>query len=254
MAANSYYFGNQSYTDETQETPGKTYPPSQTHTDTAYNPTYETPIQQAQPLFQNPKPPTDTSASKPAYHKLNVTDDSPTHRLRQQKYQKWKRYLRAIQLLTKSITIIFSTIMFGIMILITTKFYSTKDIFRGGRTAWPKEPKLWPTFMLLAASAVTLLLSLVTLLAYCFNFGRARRSWKLTVVKYAIHIGAWIVVSVIYRYEKSLHGVQNDLWGWTCSQEVALLQGEFNGVVDFGALCSVQVVFLPPYDHKRDES
>jgi hypothetical protein len=170
---------------------------------------------------------------------LGVSD--PSSRLRQRKFQKYKRILRICKFATKAISVIFSAIMFAFMMFMTLKYQTTENEFRNGRTAWPKHPKLWPTFMLLAGAGLTLLLSAVTLLSYCFCFDKARGSWKLTLVKYAIHILVWIIISTLYRYEKSLHGVNNDLWGWSCSQEAAVIQSEFNGVVDFQSLCGVQV-------------
>ena len=166
---------------------------------------------------------------------------TPNSRLRQRKYQTLKRYLRIGKIITKAITVLFSAIMFAIMLFIAIKYQTTKDEVLGGRTAWPKQPKLWPTFMLLVGAGLTLLLSFITLLSYCCAFNKARRSWKLTVVKYVIHIGAWLIISTLYRYEKSTHGVNNDLWGWSCSTEAAALQSEFNGVVNFSSSCSVQV-------------
>ena len=95
--------------------------------------------------------------------------------------------------------------------------------------------------MLTAGAAVTFLLSVATLVAYCLNFDRAQKSWKLTVVKYVIHIVVWIVISTLYRYEKGLDGKNNDLWGWACSQETTAIQQEFRGVVEFTPLCNAQV-------------
>ena len=60
-------------------------------------------------------------------------------------------------------------------------------------------------------------------------------------MKYAVHILAWAIVSFLYRYEKSLHGVDNDLWGWACNQERTAIQQEFRGVVEFTPLCNAQV-------------
>ena len=168
---------------------------------------------------------------------------TPNNRLRQRKYQTLKRYLRIGKIVTKVITVLFSTVMFAIMVFMVIKYQTTLDEVRGGRTAWPKHPKLWPTFMLLVGAGFTLLLSLITLLSYCCAFNKARRSWKLTVMKYVIHIGAWLVISTLYRYEKSTNGVNNDLWGWSCSTEATAIQSEFNGVVNFSSLCSIQVSY-----------
>ncbi|KAF6224522.1 hypothetical protein HO133_011099 [Letharia lupina] len=195
----------------------------------------------------NARPPHPTDPpTKPLVHSSHVAVpqplkiQTPNSRLRQRRFQTLKRYLRIGKIVTKVITILFSTVMFAIMLFTVIKYQSTKGEFRGGRTAWPKQPKLWPTFMLLAGAGLTLLLSSITLLSYCCAFDKARRSWKLTVVKYVIHIGAWLVISALYRYEKSTHGVSNDLWGWSCSTEATALQSEFNGVVHFSSLCSVQ--------------
>ena len=175
---------------------------------------------------------------------LRVSDPS-TSRLRQRKFQKYKRYLRIGKIATKAITVTFSTIMFATMVFMAIKYQTTKNEIRNGRNPWPKRPKLWPTFMLLAGAGLTLLLSAVTLFSYCLCFDKARGSWKLTLVKYVIHILAWITITTLYRYEKGLHGVNNDLWGWSCSQEAAVIQAEFNGVVNFATLCNLQVILCP---------
>ena len=165
----------------------------------------------------------------------------PNSRLRQRKYQTLKRYLRIGKIISKVITVLFSAIMFAIMLFMVIKYQTSNGEVRGGRTAWPKQPRLWPTAMLLIGAGFTLLLSCITLLSYCCAFTKARRSWNFTVVKYVVHIGAWLTISTLYRYEKSTHGVNNDLWGWSCSTKAAALQSEFNGVVNFSSLCSVQV-------------
>ncbi len=167
--------------------------------------------------------------SRPLVHYINTSQplkpsNTPNSRLRQRRYQNWKRALRILQILTKVLTIIFSTIMFGLMVFMVIKYNTTKGIIRDARNAWPKNAKLWPTFMLLAGSGLTLLLSLFTLLSYCIKFSAARRSWKLTVMKYTIHILSWVIISTLYRYEKSLHGVNNDLWGWSCADEANAIQ------------------------------
>ena len=188
-----------------------------------------------------------TPSNKPLLHSSHVAVPQPlkiqipNSRLRQRKHQPLKRYLRIGKIISKVITVLFSTVMFAIMLFMVVKYQTTKGEIRGGRTAWPKQPKLWPTFMLLIGAGLTLLLSCVTLLSYCCAFNKARRSWKLTVVKYVVHIGAWLIISTLYRYEKSTQGVENDLWGWSCSTKAAAFQSEFNGVVNFSNLCSVQV-------------
>ncbi|MCJ1275447.1 hypothetical protein MMC21_003250, partial [Puttea exsequens] len=242
MAASSYYqldnfnasnppsqpYSGQGY-DTPQSQPGLQSTQTDSNNTNAYAPPH--------PVESPTKPLVYNQAAPPSQP---LKPSNPNNRLRMQKFQKWKRWLRIGKTVTQALSIIFSTIMFALMVFITAKYQSTKDNLRDGRNAWPKHPKLWPTFMLLAASGITLMLSFATLLAYCCFYDKARRSWKLTVVKYVIHIGAWFVVSFLYRYEKSLHNVDNDLWGWTCSKEADALQQAFDGVVDFSGLCSTQ--------------
>lgn len=173
--------------------------------------------------------------------------DKPSHfnRLTQRKLEKLKRYTRVLQQVSKILTTLFSVIMFGFMMYMSIKFQLTKGTFRGDRTAWPKQPKLWPTIMLLIASGLNLISTLIMLFAYCCCYAKTQTSWKLTVVRYAIQVIAWVIVSFLYRYEKGLHGDNNDLWGWSCAEEATALQTQFNGVVDFKFMCKTQVQGFP---------
>ena len=184
--------------------------------------------------------------TKPLIHSSHIAVpeplavQTPSSRLSQRKYQNLQRYLRIGKAISNVITMIFSAIILAITLYIFITFETTKDDFRGGRTAWPKQTKLWPMFMLLICAAVTLLLTLGTLVYYCCAHAKAKRSWKLTLVRYVIHIGAWLVVTALYQYEKSM----TDLWGWTCSTKATGLQAQFNGVLDFSNLCNTQVRYL----------
>lgn len=180
--------------------------------------------------------------TKPLVHSSHIAGQeplamqTPPSRLSQRRYQNLQRYLRIGKTISNAITMIFSAIILAITLYIFITFETTNDDFRGGRTAWPKQTKLWPMIMLFVCAAVTLLLTLGTLFYYCCAYNKAKRSWKVTLVRYVIHIGAWLVVSALYRYEKGM----TDLWGWSCSAKAAGLQSQFNGVVDFSSLCRTQ--------------
>ena len=245
MAASSYYkLSNYPAPNLNQPEPydGRNYANSADITSHDHHQAYDPPLSHSveppsKPLVQS------TSTQLPRPLKLTTNPNAnPNSRLRERKYQRWRRFLRICQALTNVVSAILSGIMFGIMIYVIVKFITTKGTLRNNRNAWPQHNlKLWPTIMLLAGSGLTLLLSLITLISYCINSERAQRSWLLILVKYAIHILAWAIVSFLYRYEKSLHGVNNDLWGWACSQEQTAIQQEFRGVVQFTPLCNAQV-------------
>ena len=180
-------------------------------------------------------PPTAQLLSKPT-HQAQRDSTYPSAKL-----SKWSRILRVWKLASQGISTLLSTVMFISMVYTTIKYQTTENTVRGGRTPWPKNAKLWPTFMFLATSGVTLILSIITMLSYCCCYKKATASWKLTVVKYVIHLGVWLIVSALYRYEKGTKGNNNDLWGWSCSDKADQIQSQFNGVVGFSGLCTLQV-------------
>ena len=195
----------------------------------------------APPMQDSPNPDSYISAHEP----LHPSTYSPNHgRLKHRKLERLKRYGRIIKFLSETVSSLFSLVMFALMVYVIIEFAATKDNIRGGRSPWPKNAKVWPTIMLLIASAFTLVTSAVILFAYCCCFKRAQGSWKITLAKYAVHIVAWIIISVVYRYERGLHGKNNDLWGWACAEKASPIQDQFNGVINFKSLCTSQVKFI----------
>lgn len=152
---------------------------------------------------------------------------------------KWKKRITRIRTISRMLSAILNIIMFAFMSLVVAIFIGTRNHEALGRPIWPRDPKVWPTVLLLVASLVTMLASLATLLYYCCCFKRAADSWKVIVTSYTIHIGVWLVVTFLYRYEKAL----SDLWGWSCTDVAADLQASGNIGVDFAKLCRIQVSF-----------
>ena len=238
MAAASYYQGDPS--------------PKPTYTTEMYNlsspdPSYNRPSASPQPSHGTPHTSQQEYLNPAGYAPSGSVPQNPKlagQMTRQSRalLEKLKRWLRILQLAAQACSVLFTGIMFGIMIYVNAKFYTTKDIERDGRTAWPTDgTKEWPSIMLLAASGATLLMAVVVLFGYCCCWKKMRTSWKFTVLRYVVQISAWILVSFLYRYEKGLHGNNNDLWGWSCSTKANDIQAAFNGVVDFSILCKVQV-------------
>jgi hypothetical protein len=129
--------------------------------------------------------------------------------------------------------------MQGIMIFVLIKYYQTKNDSGAGRnTPWAESPKVWPTYMLAAASGVTLVVTIFALVALCCSkaSGGNTKIWTV-VLKYAFHIISWLIVSVIYRVSKT----GDDLWGWSCSAKAAAIQDAFKSELNFSSLCNLQV-------------
>ncbi len=74
---------------------------------------------------------------------------------------------------------IFPFAMFGIMVFVIIKSDTTKDIIRNERGPWPKHKKLWPSIMLLAGAAFTLVLSLIAAASSLRSEAGNSRWWSM---------------------------------------------------------------------------
>jgi hypothetical protein len=99
--------------------------------------------------------------------------------------------------------------------------------------------------MYFSIAAVSLVLNLVILVAYLMSVKAANKAAVISLtfdwIVIAANFGVWLGAVIVYRNEKDKNGVHNDLWGWSCSQAAAEIQKPFDGVLDFGRLCTVQV-------------
>lgn len=149
----------------------------------------------------------------------------------------WKGRVSRVRAISRVISALLDTVMFAFMAFVISVFLATRHDEALGRPIWPRDPKTWPTVMLLVASLATMAASILVALYYCCCFKRAADSWKVIVVSYGIHIALWIVVTFLYRWEKAL----DDLWGWSCTDIATELQERGHINVDFSKLCVIQV-------------
>ncbi|KIW24218.1 uncharacterized protein PV07_09946 [Cladophialophora immunda] len=152
-------------------------------------------------------------------------------------YNKFRRWASIAAGITSVISALLSAFMESIMIYTIYKFYTTKTLFVEGRPwgPWARDSVLWPTFMLAVASIVTSLLALTALVAlWC----RAKHKAAFFSLLYAaVHIVAWVVVSVLYRVEKT----EKDLWGWSCTDKARAIQQQLGSrKLNFESLCRLQ--------------
>lgn len=139
------------------------------------------------------------------------------------------------------------------MVYVLIKFYSTRNEPGGGRSSpWSADTKLWPTWLLLSASGVTLIATIFSLFALCcvkkHGAGVRRRGRRVIVLEYAIHVIAWLLVAFLYRWGKT----GDDLWGWSCGDKAKAVQEAFKTELNFQALCDIQVSFTRRRTGKKD--
>lgn len=116
-------------------------------------------------------------------------------------------------------------------------FFSTRNTIRGGRGPWAKQTSLWPSILLLSASATTALIGLMVLFSYAKSIKWANTLAMINATLIiTVEVGgfvAWIVVAILYRTGRT----GKDLWGWACSPLALNIQPNFEGVLNFEGIC-----------------
>jgi hypothetical protein len=103
--------------------------------------------------------------------------------------------------------------------LVYIKWAQTKNV----PDAWPQQPMLFPTLVLLAVAAMALLFDASSLVAYIFPTKPvAKKAYRL-----AIQLHYWVTSLKAFSYSIAAAvcrtgfsmGNQQDLWGWSCSAQ-----------------------------------
>lgn len=186
------------------------------------------------------------------YHtSLNEAQSKPTQDTfnppRFAKFKKYVRFFVILRVLSHGLSSLLNGVIFGLMIFTFGTFTRTKNTVIEAKDAWPRDAKTWPTIMLLVIAVITLFSSVAALISNCVCI-RRQRNWRLILLGYGIHILSWAIVTFLYRYEKDMHGHNNDLWGWSCGGSAKELQNNLRSDIDFSLLCNVQVSFSWPLE------
>ncbi len=121
------------------------------------------------------------------------------------------------------------------------KYYTTKNHNAHGTSIWASPTMLWPTFMLLAVSLVTVVLNIFTICAYFRGVEKANTTSSVAgCIGYAllaVHVLVWAVSIGLFK----MANTGKDLWGYSCGSQADAIQEEVQSFVDFGKLCTTQV-------------
>ena len=187
----------------------------------------------------NPQPYRSPPTPQP-YHSPTTPSHkpTPTTRTHLKTLKSLKRHTKLLTTASLLISTLTSLFMEASMIYTLSKFFRTAHTPASDYTRsspWAEHTVLWPSYMLLAASGVTMLLCLGSLLVRCCRWRKAEGG--INLLTNAVHVGVWVGVTVLYRVFKK----EKDLWGWSCGGKAEGIQGVFEGVVDFSGLCKLQV-------------
>jgi len=153
----------------------------------------------------------------------------------------YKRRIRILRFLSRFISLILSAFMTGVLSFALSKYYLTRHhILPDNSHPWVTPITLWPTFMLLAISIVTVMLNFLTICTYVCGVNAANKMGSVTsfigYVMLAIHVVVWAVAVGLFK----MANTGSDLWGYTCSDRADAIQAKFSSFMNFGQLCMVQ--------------
>lgn len=122
------------------------------------------------------------------------------------------------------------------MIMTLVKYYSTSNI----AGAWPTDPKLYPTFLLLITSLITLIIDIFSLgERYCGSSSAKKVDTMISKMRYALlifqAIGSATGASVFIGNFSA--GSQQDLFGWACGDAA----GQMSSVNSCDLICNSNV-------------
>ena len=205
------------------------------------------PVPQDEYGFQDAKPKHLSTMSEPVSER--ELDDM--HRDDQQ----LKRKIRLIKIVIRLVTLALALYTTYSQAATLYNFTRTKGIRRettgadgsyDTRGPWAKQTYIWPTIVLLTTSALTVIVSFITVISYFWGVKAAnkvntRGGTPATVAEVCAHLAVWIATAVAYRIGRTT----SDLWGWSCSPKANEIQAVFPEV-NFQFFCSTQVRFISP--------
>jgi len=166
--------------------------------------------------------------------------------------QHMKRKIRRLRVIQRILNLIVSTVVLGIMVNAYVTFANNRTFQSGGQTIaiYPVNPITWPTYMMIATGAVSILFNASIMIAYCWGVGSANKvsQWGSywNYLMHVVNIGVWIATSTTFQMVKGAADEvppARDIWGWTCSNATDALSAEFQNLpVNFNLQCQSQQV------------
>src|ERR1700736_3491761 len=123
-------------------------------------------------------------------------------------------------------------------------FYNTANTVSQGQKLWPDNPKLWPTYLMLAVASISTFLATIVLLAYFWGT-RAANRWNqarfgLTIFTIVFMIIMWAIAA---GGVQSNSGDETTIWGVACDA-TSDTESLFGHSVNFRQTCLMQVIIL----------
>ncbi|KAJ9605226.1 hypothetical protein H2200_010616 [Cladophialophora chaetospira] len=214
------------------------------------------PVEQHAYLRTDPNAPLKSALKTPGTASRMLNPLSPTFREEQMlekeemktdeqqaKDLKVKTRVRMAKMVLRGVNFSCSLIVLAMLSTVLTIFHATKNLpHRNNLPAWAPQQKLWPQIVVLSIACVSLLFSVIVIMAYCR--GGHRRAEKVAVY-YTMFAVGWFMFSIVMWLVGAgvLHGSKSssngqDLWGWSCKDNKR--RQLFKDDVHYALVCRLQ--------------
>jgi hypothetical protein len=103
--------------------------------------------------------------------------------------------------------------------------------------------------MYFSIAVISLTFNTAVMISYLHSIKTANKvaTWGgvFTGAVLLLNLVVWTVTTALYKQQSVVvndRGVQNDLWGWTCSPAARALQPVFHDQINFDTYCDIQSV------------
>lgn len=157
-----------------------------------------------------------------------------------------KKLIRILRFLSRTTSLVLSGIMIGFLSYSLANYARTADRLVADKHIWGETtPLLWPTYLILSISCVTLVMNSLTLVAYIWGFGAANKTDDITTWIVWILLGSEVVVWAVSSGIYKVTDTGKDLWGRSCgihkADKAGKLSPEVKSFINFGKVCHCQV-------------
>jgi len=182
------------------------------------------------------------------YQEVSVEEELDRLNKAQAEDLRIKKRLRRLRAVQRTSNLLISIVVLGIMLntYLTFSFHRTDSSSGTTLAIYPTQPILWPTYMMLSTSAVSMVFNCSILVAYCCGVAASNKvSSYSSYWGYFVHVlnfAVWIATSTTFKMmEGGASDVPppRDLWGWTCSDAASALVQK---TVNFDLQCTTQQV------------
>jgi len=194
--------------------------------------------------------PKSSSPQKSTFSRLSIDEekstrnqDSSLHKARVKKRQ------HILEITQRSTSLALSVIILGIMSHAYLTFLAHKDVTAGGQAIYPTFMNLWPTYLIITAAAVTVVIN--SCIVFWHIHGTVKDLAREEIInkywEYASHginFLIWLGTTTTFRISKNWGPAQdpNVLWGYTCSSTAQMLNETYPQIIKFYVQCELQTV------------